>query len=87
MQDLIDEIETAVAKTADMTDKELGLWLRDQVEIPNQVARWIFPWRKTDMRVGTKQDKKLWTTIRPTGNVLDGYSPSSAMNRFSEELG
>jgi RNA ligase len=87
MQDLIDEIETAVAKTADMTDKELGLWLRDQSEIPNQVARWIFPWRKTDMRVDSAQDKKLWTTIRPTGNVLDGYTPSSAMNRFSEELG
>jgi RNA ligase len=86
MQDLIDEIETAVAKTADMTDKELGLWLRDQVEIPNQVARWIFPWRKTDMRSGSAQDKKLWTSIRPTGNVLDGYMPSSAMNRFSEEL-
>jgi len=88
MDELVSRIEQLYALTVAMSDKDLGLWMQTQDVYPKEVARWVFPWRKNGgVGVhGDTQRQKLWSTLRPTGNVLKGYTPSNAMNRFSEEM-
>lgn len=87
---LIDRVKVAADSTAHMDDKALGLWLRDQATFKDDVARWIFPARKKDFltRVhepGGAMRRRACETFRPTANRLNGYVPSTAMNRFQEE--
>lgn len=61
-----------------MTDKEVGLALHT---IPEGVRSLVFPLRKQ----GAARARQLvLRQVRPTGNVLDGYRPSGAMNRMAE---
>lgn len=59
-----------------LSDKEVGLSLKTW---PEDVRHFIFPLRK-----GHDISKAVYKAIRPTGNKLDGYAPSSAMNRMQE---
>lgn len=83
----IHDIVTAVQREADLvsclSDKEVGLRLD---AFPANVRPFIFPYRKNggDLLSGRAR-QALFRHIRPTGNRLDGYEPSFAMNRVVEE--
>lgn len=61
-----------------LSDREVGLKLS---EFPEDVRRFIFPYRKKPDALRTL----IYKAIRPTGNVLPGYVPSYAINRAQEE--
>lgn len=88
---LLDAVRVATANTVGRDDKSLGLWLSTQAEYPPDVARWIFPARKKNLMQavhvpGNIMRRRLCETFRPTGNQLEGYQPSNAMNRFASEI-
>ncbi len=72
------------AQDADgLSDKELGLRLSD---VPEAIRPFVFPFRKaTTDEARSKLRVAMLRTLRPTGNVLDGYVPSFAMDRALSE--
>ena len=69
------------AETAHLSDKELGLTLKTY---PADMTPYLFGWRKGGWdRVRAKVVK----AVRPTGNVLYGYTPSYAITRVIEDTG
>ena len=78
-------MESEYTKIAELSDKELGLNLSTVAE---GVRQWMFPYRKSNgfpMKPGSKLANAIWDSIRPTGNRLDGYRASAAMNRVQTE--
>ena len=83
----IESIVAAVAREAqavvDLSDKEVGLRLN---QWPDPIRSFIFPYRKNGGDIMSGRTRQaLFRAIRPTGNVLEGYTPSYAMNRVMEE--
>ncbi|MBN2092235.1 2'-5' RNA ligase, partial [candidate division KSB1 bacterium] len=83
-------VADAVLFAQHMTDKELGMYINGaDCHFPETAIRYIFPARKTDFFNLVNQPgllrKRFFNTFRPTGNVLDGYEPTSVMNRFEED--
>jgi RNA ligase len=76
-------ISQAVANVAGLNDKELGLRLAEQ---PEAIRSFLFPWRKSGGNLTGKNREALFRAIRPTGNILAGYTPSYAMKRVADEL-
>ncbi len=82
MDPIIAAVEAETARWATATDKEIGLALGS---IPEPARSFIFASRKGQL--GAKKTRQaLFRLIRPTGNELPGYVPSSAMRRASEEM-
>ena len=83
INDLIAKVKAEAVPVADLTDKDVGLRLDS---FPAEVRRFIFPYRKSggDLMSGRTRDL-VFREIRPDGNVLEGYSPSTAMNRVTSE--
>ena len=77
------EVAREAVPVASWSDKEVGLAL---AKWPEPIRSFIFPYRKNggDLLSGRAR-KALFRAIRPTGNVLDGYTPSYAINRVMEE--
>jgi RNA ligase len=75
-------IDSIARGTIGMSDKEVGLSL---ATFPDDVRSFIFPWRKGGGRIDGKAVQSLFRTVRPTGNMLQGYVPSYAMNRVMED--
>lgn len=80
---LLDAVKREADPVAAWTDKDVGLRL---AQWPDPVRSLIFPYRKNggDLLAG-KSRRAVYRAIRPTGNVLDGYTPSYAMNRVMDE--
>lgn len=80
-------ITEAVISKADelahLSDKELGLML-DQ--IPAEIRPFIFPYRRHHTLNAGKIKQAVYRAIRPTANQLDGYRPSSSMNRVMDDI-
>jgi RNA ligase len=74
-------VREAAASVAHLSDKDLGLRLAAQ---PKDIRPYLFGFRKTGAFSGKLRDT-LMRSIRPTGNVLAGYTPSFAMNRVLED--
>lgn len=72
------------AETMGLTDKELGLTLKDR----GPAARWVFAIRKGDFdQLGVPNSmlrRRFFQQFRPTANRLAGYEPSSVIHRFQE---
>jgi RNA ligase len=81
--ELIAAVKTEAESVADLSDKEVGLRLDT---FPAELRRFIFPYRKSggDLLSGRTRDL-LFRSIRPDGNRLEGYAPSTAMNRVMDE--
>lgn len=81
--DLFEAVKAEAEAVAGLSDKEVGLRLDG---FQPEVRRFIFPYRKSggDLLSGRTRDL-MFRAIRPDGNVLDGYSPSTAMNRVMSE--
>jgi RNA ligase len=68
---------------AGLTDKEVGLQL---ASFPAEARPYIFLFRKDgDAFPSNRAAEKVWRDLRPTGNELDRYVPSYAMNRLVED--
>ena len=89
LQQFVSELEDALAKTAGLDDKNLGLLLKEGGGKLNETQRaFIFAARKQNLLQALKTPgplrEKVFKTFRPTGNQLTGYRSSSAVNRFGE---
>ena len=80
--------------TKRISDRDLGLKLKSGFSDAPKIAKtFVFACRKKDFlnQVNEVPDnvkharRALFEKFRPTGNVLEGFVPSSAMNRFEEE--
>lgn len=80
---LVADVTTQAEAVAHLTDKEVGLMLGT---LPERVRRFVFPYRKSggDLLAGRTREV-LFRAIRPDANRLDGYRPSSAVNRVMSE--
>lgn len=78
VQCLVQRASDAVETVAGLSDKEVGLRLGS---FPEDVRRFIFPLRKFGSLLESRTREALFRSIRPTGNKLEGYVPSYAMNR------
>jgi RNA ligase len=79
---LIEAVAKVHSQTSHMTDKEVGLSLKS---IPEEVRPFIFNYRKNKETFDGRMTEKLFRMIRPTSNILPGYTPSYAMHRVMEE--
>jgi RNA ligase len=82
LADLESRIGAAAFSVAHLSDKELGLALRDQ---PADVRGHLFAWRKSGGKLTGKSLQSALREVRPTGDVLPGYRPSSALDRLLAE--
>lgn len=78
-----------INKTYDWNNKGIGLGV-SHGEIPKDIGSWIFTSRKVDFfaevnKVGDVR-RKFFNEFRPKNNILEGYVPTSAMNRFDGEV-
>lgn len=83
LSDLLRVVEEEYERTKTWTDKELGLSL---ASLPAPAKHFVF-WRRKDGPDWTKNKRTMTAIlkhIRPTGNTLEGYKPSIAMNRIEE---
>lgn len=78
---VLGKVSRAAKENKELSDKELGLKLHT---LDPQVRKLIFPYRKAGGKLVGKAQVALYEMIRPDGNVLEGYTPSTAMNRFQE---
>lgn len=83
IEELLSAVGVAADAVAHLSDKDVGLRLGS---FPAEVRRFIFPYRKAagDLMGGRTRDL-VFRSIRPDGNRLAGYAPSTAMNRVLEE--
>jgi RNA ligase len=83
VSELVAAVKTQADTVAELSDKEVGLRLDT---FPAEVRRFIFPYRKAggDLLSGRTRDL-VFRSIRPDGNRLEGYAPSTAMNRVMDE--
>ena len=47
----------------------------------------VFDWRKSGGKLGPRSMATMFRGVRPTGNVLAGYTPSFAVNRVQDDNG
>lgn len=79
---IINRVQAEAEKVAHLSDKELGLTLK---QYPEDVRSFLFSWRKSQGNFDPKTRMALFRVLRPTGNVLPGYTPSYAMERARDE--
>ena len=90
LQALVGEVLAAAERVKSLSDRELGLLLKEPGHGWSDVARdFIFACRKGDFRAAASVRGRvrdgLLRRMRPDGNRLEGYVPSSAATRFREE--
>lgn len=80
---LIEMVRREAEPVVAWSDKDVGLHLN---QWPEPVRQFIFPYRKSggDLLSGRAR-QALFRAIRPTGNMLDGYTPSYAMHRIADD--
>jgi len=93
--EVVDGVEYAYEQTKHLSNKELGLALADKKskiledEVIAKYRDYIFARRKDGYsenleKVGSMIRKSVFKQFRPKSNFLKGYTPSSAMNRFTD---
>lgn len=82
LKNCVKEVGDFYYETQHLTDKELGLMLP---ELNPLIRKLIFPRRKNATILTGKTRQALFQFFRPTGNKLEGYTPSNSMNRVVEE--
>jgi RNA ligase len=78
---IVEKVQNAFIASEYLGDKELGLHLA-HYQPPHQSLLWEM--RKLGHVNSNKARDYLFKAIRPTGNVLEGYRPLSAVNRLTE---
>jgi len=88
----VEEVETIHNNTKSMTNKELGLYMRDHPEAFEggkfeESKKYIFLMRNEKFYESLRDydslsRRKIFNIFRPKANILSGYTPSSVVNRF-----
>lgn len=82
------ELMHAVEQTKHLSDKDLGITL-STLPVSPEIRSFIFPCRKKgfldNVKVPGKDRERFFEVFRPTGNKLNGYLPTTILNRFSSE--
>ncbi len=88
------EVESLHIKTKLMSDKELGIYMQgDPIDLKDRIfketLRYVFPMRNNKFYESFNDIKsivrrKIFNAFKPKANVLDGYTPSSVVNRFTD---
>lgn len=85
----VNKVREWVKYTENWENRDIGL-SSSVGNIPKDAVKWIFTNRKVDLfaEINKSGDirKKFCEEFRPKANYLEGYQPTSAMNRFEEEL-
>jgi RNA ligase len=76
-------VAEVAAEVAHLSDKALGLTLNS---LPADARPYVFSYRKLGAVTG-KAREAILRSLRPTGNVLPGYTPSYALGRVLDEAG
>lgn len=91
-QSVVNELTEAHERTKDLSDKDLGLTIKNGSLGESEAIRsMLFCVRKHDLLEDFKEKRAgrgrrmVFATCKPKGNKLAGYKPSSAMNRFAED--
>ena len=86
LHELYDRIVRAAEGVKHLSDRDVGLQLKELFPDPD-VRDFIFPYRKhgNSLMVAERPRHNLFMRIRPTGNQLNGYQPSYAINRVADE--
>lgn len=80
---LIADVMAVTSKLSELSNKEVGLMLDT---FPERVRHFIFAQRNEPQGLLHGRARvKLFRSIRPTANSLEGYKPSYAMNRVTDE--
>ncbi|MCJ2075401.1 T4 RnlA family RNA ligase [Methylobacterium sp. E-016] len=80
---LVSGVSLAAEIATGLSDKDLGLRLS---EVPDPIRPFLFPFRKaTTDEAREKLRLAMLRTIRPNGNLLDGYVPSYAISNALDE--
>lgn len=82
VESIVGKVREFAETVADQSDKDIGLRIST---LDPDVRPFIFQWRKFGNLEGRAREA-LFRHVRPTGNILAGYTPSYAMNRVVEEL-
>ena len=98
LQAVLDDIMSTHLATTDLSNKDLGMLMRNDHGLPEIGKQFVFQVRKyggffggfLDAVIDGPCDRlsirgRLFEIIRPSGNVLEGYTPSTVMNRFNVE--
>ena len=90
----VEEVEIMHSNTKNMSDRDLGLYMYTKPEAFaggefEEAKRYIFMLRKGKFHSALKDHaskarRNIFNAFKPKANVLPGYVPSSAINRFSE---
>jgi RNA ligase len=89
---IIKELSIAYEATKHLSDKDLGLAIKSgSLGHSTTITHMLFPCRKMELlaeayKGGSKMRKKVFNAFYPKGNKLDGYIPTTSVNRFIEEL-
>lgn len=94
MDALVAAIKASVAASVSMTDKDVGLAIGkgewpDGRRVAEVEQKFLFLARKYDLekelRTKGKKSQSLYNYIKPKANILSGYTPSKAIDRFQRE--
>lgn len=92
------EVEVLCENMKSKSDKELGLYMAEHSEAFSSCdfktsKGYIFPMRNNKFYEGLNNldpkslmRRKIFNAFKPKANYLEGYTPSSAVNRFSENV-
>ena len=75
------DIVNLYSKVSGMTDRELGMLIQNDWRAV-ACAGYLFPYRK---KGASEVYKQVLKNLRPTGNVIEGYTPSDALQRSQSE--
>ena len=88
---LVDDVLDAAERTRHLSNKDLGLLVQSEGHggLSEAARDFVFAGRKADLRAQLARPGRVrdavFRHLRPAGNRLPGYEPSTAMNRFREE--
>lgn len=90
LEALVGEVLSAAEHTKRLSNKELGLLIQGGGhDLSETACDFLFACRKGDLRAQLARPGRvrdgLFRRLRPDGNRLDGYEPSTTMNRFRQE--
>lgn len=84
----LNEVKEWMNYTKNWSDRDIGLASANG-EIPRHVTKWIFASRKknflAEVEKASMARAKFCEDFRPNANYLEGYTPTSAMNRFEAD--
>ena len=75
------EVVNLVSEVSDLSDKDLGLLLSGPMK-NREYSALLFPYRK---KGAATVYGLVMKSLRPTGNVIDGYTPSAMLQRSQSE--